>query len=198
MMALADHIIVPTTEMKRRVFDATHREAFVIGDPYEQEECPPHTQGDNLLWFGHNLNLKDLLPYLNLVDKFDFTICTGPHLPESDEDCRYVKWSPEALKEEFKRANLVLLPTRKGVEHKTSNRLVNAIRAGCFPICGNHPGYYEFRQMAWVGDIHTGLRWAKAFPHLLDELVLEAQEYVRERYSPLTIGKQWCKVMEAL
>jgi len=49
-----------------------------------------------------------------------------------------------------------------------------------------------------VGEFYTGLRWATAFRKDLDDCVLAAQDYIRDRYSPETIGKKWAELMEGV
>ena len=159
---------------------------IVIPDPYEESEVKPHTVGNKSLWFGHQINLKDLdgwKPYLNCLD---VNILTGKD------------WSTEAQSRALQQSNIVLLPSRKGVEYKTANRLVNSLRAGCFPICSHHPSYEEFRQFCWIGDPHTAIQWLSEFSHITDELVANGQEYIKDRFSPEAIGKKWKEALETL
>lgn len=192
----ADFVVVPTQVMADRVLEHTGKVAdAIIPDAYEEEESEPHADGEKVIWFGHNTNVKDLRPWMGNLKDWDLTVLTGPNLPE---DARSRKWTKEAQTEELSKANIVFLPTRKGAEYKTNNRLLNSIRAGCFAICAQHPSYIEFKKMVWVGDPYTGLRWVKAFRSDLNGLVKEAQDYIRDRYSPATIGSMWAKAMEAV
>ncbi len=193
----ADFLIVPTQVMADRVLEHTGRLVdAVIPDAYEEDEREPHAEGDRALWFGHNANVKDLRKWMGNLKDWDFLVLTGPRLPEDGVNSR--KWSKEAQTEELSRANIVFLPTRKGAEYKTNNRLLNSIRAGCFPICAQHPSYIEFKQSVWVGDPYTGLRWVKAFRSDLNALVRQSQDYIRDKYSPQAIGSLWAKAMEAV
>lgn len=195
MAERADVLVVPTEEMKKRVFENSARESMVIPDPYEEPECEPHAVGMNALWFGHKVNLPPLMPWISIIKKngFDLRIVTGPNPPP---DC--VAWSPKTVKEELARANVVVLPTKPGDEYKSPNRLLNTIRAGCFAVCDPHPSYEEFKHFMWVGDIRTGLHWCKAFSEDLNRLVKRAQEHIEERYSPATIAHKWAQLLEAL
>lgn len=196
MGELATRIVTPTAEMSRRILGYLGRESTVIPDAYEQELCAPHAVGNQALWFGHRLNLQDLEPHIPNVAAAGFAldVATGPkHVNE-----QWVQWGPAALAKCLARSNIVLLPTRKGAEYKSPNRLLNAIRAGCFPICSRHPSYTEFRSMVWVGDMRTGLMWAKAFQDDLNGLVLTAQDYVEINYSPAAIGYRWAQMLGAL
>jgi hypothetical protein len=196
MVGLADAIVCPTENMAGRMmkyFDKTVD--AIIPDPYEEPFAAPHADGKKLLWYGHPVNLKDLKDTLPFLSKQDLTIVTGKnHGLEHD----YLQWSPEVQTRELQRANIVILPTRKGVEFKSPNRLVNSIRAGCLPVCGGKvPSYYEFRKYAWVGSFYTGLQWALAYPHELNAIVAEGQQYI-EKFSPENIGRLWQQVIDAV
>jgi hypothetical protein len=189
---VAHTLVTPTKEMAARLYDYTGRKAEVIPDPYELDLQEPHAQGLNALWFGHNVNLGDLQPWRKWLNGYEIRVVTGPGVVEPQ-----IKWSPDALNEELARANVVLLPTRHGAENRSPNRLLNAIRAGCFPVCSKHPSYDEFKKMVWVGDIRTGLQWAKSQQGMLNGLVKEAQSYI-EKYSPQSIGLQWAQFLGSL
>lgn len=196
MVGLADFLVAPTENMASRLGKYFGKTAdAVIPDPYEEALQPPHAAGQKLLWYGHPVNLKDLKGNLEYIKDFDLTIVTGKN---HGLDHDYLQWTPEVQTQELSRANIVIIPTRKGVEFKTANRLVNALRAGCFPVCGGHiPSYQEFRKVAWVGNFSTGLRWATAYPQDLNALVAEGQQYI-EKFSPENIGKLWQQVVDSL
>jgi hypothetical protein len=196
MVSLADCLVAPSENMAGRLMKYFNRTAdAVIPDPYEEPLSAPHADGQKLLWYGHPVNLKDLKESLPALKNLALTIVTGQN---HGLDHDYLQWSPEVQTRELKKANMVILPTRKGTEFKTANRLVNALRAGCFPVCGGHiPSYQEFRKVAWVGHFSTGLRWATAYPQDLNALVAEGQQYI-EKFSPENIGKLWQQVVDAL
>lgn len=186
MAFLADVITCPTKEMQSRIFNCVSKESVVIPDPYECEEYKPHADGDKKLWFGHQRNLVEILPYL---DKYPMTVCTG----ETDKLTDYVKWSVESQEICLRKANWVVIPSAGN--YKSPNRLINSLRMGCFPIVGLNDSHKEFRKFCWVGNITTGLNWAKAFQSDLNELVKEGQEYVGKHYSPEKIGSCWKDVI---
>jgi len=183
MLGLADYIVCPTDFMRERMREFVDKDIEVIGDPYEMEELAPHAQGDQLLWFGNPLNLKDIAPYQEIGN---LIVYTGD------------PWSLKDQKGYMKSANKVLLPTQKGSGHKTANRLVNSLRMGLFPICDPHPSYGEFKDFVWTGGIETGLRWVKAFEDGLDDCVKEGQKYVNKHYSPKVIGDQWASFINSI
>lgn len=190
---MAHTVICPTPVMADVIFNKTGRVvSAVIPDPYEEELRSPHASAARkFLWFGHPRNLADLIPWQPFIKNLDLRICTGPNKGVGD----YVPWSPQTQKAELDAAHIVLLPTRKGAEYKSPNRLINAIRAGCFAVCGDHPAYKEFRKFVWVGNFATGIKWAIHFREDLDGLVSEAQAYV-EKYSPANVGKLWAEVLK--
>lgn len=188
MLKLADLVTCGTEEMRRRI-----GKGEIIPDPYEEEETTPHTQGNKALWFGHQINYPDIEAWKPHLKGLDLHIMTGPR---QIAGCSL--WSLENQHKALKESNIVLLPVRKGVEHKTSNRLLNALRAGCFPICSHHPSYEEFRQFAWLGDPHTAIRWLSEFSSITDEIVKAGQDYIRDKYSPETIGKRWKEVLGSI
>jgi len=195
MATLADAIVTPTDNMGGRVLKYMGRMVdAVIPDPYEEALATPHANGaDRFLWYGHQGNLKELSPWIPYLKDIDLTIVTGEnHHLTAD----YIRWTPESQTEQLHRANVVLIPTRKGAEYKSPNRLVNALRAGCFPICGDQlPSLFEFKKVAWVGNFTTGIKWAQAEKDHLNDLVAEGQEYI-EKFSPENVGKQWRELIE--
>ena len=152
-------------------------EATYIPDPYEFAEIAPHANGEKVVWFGHKSNLKEVEPF----GGEDIRVITGPGVVEGT-----TFYSPENLLRGCTEANIALIPSK--VAYKSPNRVVNALRLGLFPVCGN---LHKDFNMCWIGEPHTGLRWAKHFKTDLNDLVREGQEYIRDRYSPETVGKQW-------
>jgi len=192
---LADAIVCPTNAMRARIYDYTKRDSVAIGDPYEQPECKPHADSEtlNYLWFGHMGNLKDILDVSHILDGRRLRVVSGPQQIPS-----VIPWSPDNMRDAFAVSNIALFPTKPGAEYKSPNRLINSIRAGLFPICMTHPSYLEFKHFAWVGNFPTGLKWVDAFNGELNDLVLAGQDYIRDRYSPETIGKQWASFLEGV
>lgn len=193
MVEASDYLVCASNVMRGRIFDYTKRDSVVISDPYEQDECEPHADGDSFLWFGHIRNFDEIQNVMHLLGDRRLRLVSGPKtFPQ------VIQWTPENMKHAFKLSNIALFPTQAGAEYKSPNRLINSIRAGCFPLCMTHPAYLEFKHMAWVGHFPTGLRWVDAFKNDLNGLVKEAQDYVRNRYSPKTIGEQWASFLHGL
>lgn len=190
---LADGIVCASTVMRGRIYDYVKKDSVAIPDPYEFDEVEPHAEGDNFLWFGHIGNWQEVVTAADFMGERKLRIVTGPQqFPNT------IPWSPENLKSAFGMSNIVILPTRPGGEHKSANRLINSLRAGCFPVCMNHPAYEEFKKYVWVGHFPTGLRWVDGFKKDLNSLVAEGQKYISTKYSPEAIGAQWANYLESL
>jgi len=194
---LADAIVCASDVMRARIYDYTKKHAVSISDPYEVPECAPHADGDQLLWFGHQVNMGALLHVLPLLKDRPLRVVTGP---KPAPNC--ILWSPENLMNAFAASNTVILPVKRGDEHKSPNRLINSLRAGCFVVTMEHPSYDEFKRFIWAGKspsgFPTGLRWMDAFRSDLNDLVKAGQDYIRDKYSPTTIGAQWASFLESV
>ena len=190
---IADGIVTGSDVMRGRIYDYVKRDSVVLNDPYEQEECAPHADGDEFLWFGHIRNFAEAQTAFPFMGDRRLRVVTGPQ-----KIAGTIQWSPEVMKQAFPISNIVILPTQEGAEYKSPNRLLNSIRAGCFPVCMSHPAYREFRDFVWVGNFPTGLRWVDAFKDDLNGLVAKAQDYIRDKYSPSAIGKQWADYLESV
>lgn len=190
---VGDYIICASPVMKEIIRERTGRDAHVIPDPYEFDEVEPHADGDNFLWFGHYRNFVEMTKVMKSMGERKLRVVTGPkEIPGT------IPWSIGNLRKTFKMSNIVILPTQEGAEYKSPNRLINALRQGCFCVCMDHPAYWEFRDYVWVGDFHTGLRWTEAFRGELNACVKAGQDYIRSKYSPAAIGALWAQFLEAV
>ncbi len=198
MVEIADLVVCPTANMSDRLVKYGLRPAdVIIPEAYEEPYGEPHADGiDRLLWFGSIGNLKDIRPWIKngKLDGCNLTIVTGPN---ENLGHNWVQWSPDVQTRALQESQIVLLPTRVGVEYKSANRLVNALRAGCFAVCGSLPAYKEFQKFAWVGKFETGLQWVHPMKDELNDRVREGQAYI-EKFSPENVGKLWEQALEAL
>ncbi|MAF88896.1 MAG: hypothetical protein CL963_00045 [Euryarchaeota archaeon] len=190
MIEIADFVVAPTRVMQVRMSEFTDKDITVIPDPYEMELQEPHAEGEKLIWFGHKANLESVRRYMKLPN---LTVVTGP---EAGEGC--IEWDFETQFEEMKKANISILPTTPGNEHRSPHRLCDSLRMGLFPICDPHPAYKEFKDVAWTGGMDTGLRWARHFQDELNDIVLEGQAYVEKHFSPEEVGRQWNDFVESI
>jgi hypothetical protein len=76
---------------------------------------------------------------------------------------------------------------------KSENRFVESIRRGCYVCAEPLPAYEGFPIK--TGDICKHLDWVRQNPVEAFLKLIAAQEFIRERYSPATIAKQWLEVI---
>ena len=192
MIRMADLVVCPTENMSDRLVKYGLKPAdIIIPEAYEEPHGDPHANGaEKFLWFGSQGNLKEIRPWIKngTLAGHSLAIVTGPNENLGHD---WTQWTPETQTTALQASQVVLIPTRKGVEYKSANRLVNALRAGCFPVCGGGiPSFKEFRQFAWVGQFETGLQFVKAVTDELNDRVAAGQQYI-QKFSPQTIGKLW-------
>jgi len=179
-IAKADLVTCNSETMKEIIRRETDRIATVIPDPYESEEKPAG-MGKGLLWFGHQSNLIDLHPYLDL----DPEVLTGND------------WSRDKQLAALDRCAAVLIPTGKSMA-KSANRLIESVRNGRFVIAGNLPAHDEFKDWMWIGDIRDGVEWLKEYPKAAMQNVADCQRHIRNKYSPEAIGRLWFNALGQL
>lgn len=173
----ADLVTCNSEVMKEIIKKETGRDAVVILEPYESREREPSI-GDRLYWFGHQSNLKDLERLLPSLNREKLLILTG------DE------WSIERHNKMMVLPLIVIIPTGKSMA-KSENRMVEAIRQGKYVCAERLPAYEQFSQFFPLGDIPAGIEMALSNKQQAIERIKAAQDYVREKYSPEVIGKQW-------
>lgn len=175
----ADLVTCNSEEMRRIILAECGVEATVIPDPYEQPECEPRVHG-RVLWFGHQSNLPDLVPWLEGIA--DIEVVTGPNIPGT------TAWTPEAMDRAFSDAGIVVIPTGKSMA-KSANRAIESIRRGLFVVAGYLPAYADLG--VYIGNIHDGIKWA--LEHKADAMhrIRMSQNYIAREYSPERIGELW-------
>lgn len=173
-----------------------HREggrvAEVIPDPYEHPEWEP-SWGDGLMWYGHSVNVKDLVRVIPQLRGRPVVALTN----ETERLESFVPWSKEAMDEWFTKSRFVIIPTGRNI-YKSANRLLEAVRAGKFVVAEPLPAYEEFREWMWIGGIREGLDWADAHKDECLDRVRACQDYIRDKYSPRTIAEKWARVIDAV
>ncbi len=182
-LEVADEITCPTLEMQK-IIKKHGRDATIIEDPYEYEEKYPHCDGSRLLWFGHKVNYHSLKRILPEISEYSLRIVSNI------EGC--IAWSPISLLSELRDADIVILPATAG--YKSPNRAVESIRNGCMVVAEDHPSLEDFP--IWKGNIREGIEWTKTHLKEANEMIREAQSFVRERFSPRTQADAWRKVLE--
>lgn len=182
MCALANTITTASAAMAETVLEHTGRHATVIDDPYEDNESEVRCKGHNVLWFGHSANLSSLPRHLEDSD-IDLTIC-------SNWAKSTVQWSRQNEMRCLSNCAVALVTGNN--PGASSNRIVKAIRAGRFVVAPRGVSAWEqFEPYIWLGDVQKGIRWAFNNREEACRRTLAGQEYIRERFSPKAIGKQW-------
>lgn len=185
VIARAHAVTTPTPLLAEFIFDDFGRFATVIDDPYEFECVPPHVRGNNLLWFGHASNYDGMAMFREALKDYPL------RLVSNIDGC--IPWSKETMREEFLKADIVLLPD--SAPTKSCNRAVEAIRQGCFVVATPHPSL-EGIPGIWVGDLMKGVAWASTHAQDANERLIQSQAYVRARFSPVRVGNAWKTLAE--
>lgn len=187
----ADEATCPTEAMREIIRNVPHfgRDAMVIPDYYEFPVAKPHCHGVNLLWFGHAVNKMSLSRLL------DSGALNGYPLRVVSNFGGTIPWSYETMLEEFKRADIVVLPATE--RYKSANRAVESIRQGCFVIAEPHPAWDDIPGI-YIGDIKEGLEWLKRQPITeVNRRISTAQKYVTGKYSPKIITAMWKNLIQS-
>lgn len=194
MCAMADKVTCSTETLKGVIRQETGCEAEVIPDPYEWSEKPPRrpTSGalPRVMWYGNLSSLNSLLQEIqkqSLDDMFLYAVC------KPNEKLNCIPWSIEAMSEGFDTAEVVIIPVEddEWSRHKSSNRMVEAIRNGVFVVANPIPAYEPFRNLMWLGDIREGVEWAYENAEEAQERVRVAQQLVKDLYDPEMIARKW-------
>lgn len=187
---LADVVTCNSHEMARAILAKTSRVATVIPDPYEQPEQSPRVH-DRVLWFGHQSNLADLMPWVDgmkAAGASQMEIVTG-----LDAD-GVTRWTPESMDAAFERAGLVVIPTGKSMA-KSGNRAIESLRRGLFVVAGYLPAYADLG--VYTGNIHDGIAWALSHRQDVLHRIAMAQNYISREYSPERIGELWVQALSS-
>lgn len=175
MLDIADVVTCSTPKLAERLDCDSH----IVPDCFEFQEEAPHCNGRNLLWFGHAVNYQSIAK-LNIE---------GVRIVCNKEGC--IPWSLLTMREEFARADIVLLP--RTADYKSPNRAIEAIRQGCFVVAEPHPALRDFP--IWIGDIQEGIEWAASNPDQANAMTKQAQAFVSEWYSPAMQAAAWRKAL---
>lgn len=187
----ADAVVCPTEEMARRIHEYVQKEAHIIPDSWENRGLP-HAEGEKFLWLGHQLNLNEILPYKQMLLRYDMTYCTGPN-----DVLECVPWSTSMQGQVLAQSNVVLLPNKEET-YKSANRLINAVMAGCFVIGSKIVINREFKHFCYLGPVKGGLQFVQGYKSELNALVREGQRYIQMNYSPEIIGRKWQSVFDSI
>ncbi len=179
----ATSITVSSKKLQERLYKDYRLKSEVIEDCYTNEEWLPSIPNDNIVWFGHPSNANSLRPYLKL-DKL--IVCS-----KNIETSKLIEYSEKTELQLLKDNGLVLLTSNNPMTN--GNRIIRALRAGKFIITPNFnvEAWNEFKDFIWQGDVSEGIRWALANRDEALWKVKLGQDYIREKFSPVTISNMW-------
>jgi hypothetical protein len=196
MIIGAGAVTVTSSVMKNRVNEETGVNAVIIEDPVEFERGEIKSISDpKVMWFGTPVNLKTIdfkdFPYeLEVVttDRAD----VRRFLDSVNYDVKFTEWSIDAMKEAFKRNNIVIVPstTEKFMQAKSANRVANAIYAGLSVVASPIPAYEQFSE-------YITLEWDVSAMRV-KQVTTEAQDYVDSKFNISVIGEKWKTLFDSI
>jgi hypothetical protein len=190
MCSVAQTITCASEAMAECIKFYTGRDATVIDDPWETEERPAAVEGEGVLWFGHSANIASLLPHIEAIGP-KLLIC-------SNVRSAHVPWTLENEGKCLQGAAVAVLTSSS--PGASANRVVKAIRAGRFVVCGSGAPH-SWQAMApyiWIGDVGEGIRWALNNREEACKKIQAGQAYIREKFSPQLIGSQWAALFASI
>lgn len=183
LIGSASVVTVASKKLKENFYNNYRVKTEVIEDSYTNEEWLPSIANDKILWFGHPSNTSSLLPYLKLDN---LIVCS-----KNIDTKKLVPYSEKTELELMNDCGLVLLTSSNPMTN--GNRVIRALRAGKFVITPNKnvDAWNEFKDFIWQGNVSEGIKWALANRDQACIKVKLGQDYIRERFSPVTISNQW-------
>lgn len=163
-----------------------------------------------LLWFGaqeRNFHyLRQQVPALQRLANdlpIALSVVTGP-IDSMDAEmaawnsitphfqARYSLWSMQTLARELEVSEMVIIPSDPaGRMAASANRMVESFWAGRFVVAHGVASYWRFHELAWIGEIAEGVRWAVNNPAAVRARIAAAQEVIAAEYTPEAVGPQW-------
>jgi len=205
LLQAADSVVANSYGLAEALRTQTLSRVSVIGDAVEGERGEPRgaaRRPPRLLWFGQPQNvdtvragLEPLRPAL-----FALTIVSSPGSGAENLGHRFVTWSADAVAEELRECDAVLLPAaahdvRNVV--RSASRFQRALWAGRFVIANPVPAYAALGRFGWVGpDLAAGLAWLVENPDAAVERIRAGQEWVAEHASPEANARAWRAIVE--
>ena len=199
MCGFADVVLTPSDNMKSLVEAYTHTAVEVVKEPITM---PYYKAGlwdiDSLMWFGHISNISPLVNELESIpDRYDLEVITNAVVEGGDFTS--LKWRQGLVEERLKTINIVLLPidlNRRGSVYKSTNRAVDALRAGKVVITNSVDVYGELEDYIIISDtIAEGLEYYSTHYSTVLENVQAGQKYVQENYNDIKVLEDWNKIL---
>lgn len=210
IIGACNEIVACSEGLITRIEEELSREARWVKDPISHRIKKPKEgkRSDEPVWFGHAGNQAGLLQWLPHLKQRTTTIISNGLTTEMTEAAKYsyqfVQFSPTNLELFLNSAKIALCaydaknPLRQS---SSTNRVVDAIAAGCFPILNELGIYKELSNFVAVCNEPEHIDMTLDY-HLRNEdsrrhFVSLGQEYLKEHYSDEVITKQWLQAIES-
>lgn len=201
MCDIATEITCPTQKMAEVIKDSTCRDATVIPDPWEMPEMEPteFSGVPRVMWYGFDTTINR---YALLGAKIKYPLECISQVDERGtfDNVTFIPYSRDEMLAGFKRNDIVAIPSLDDsrCHTKSHNRLLEGLRGGMIVCAAPLPSYLEFSDYVYLDwDINRAIEAVLDDPDAAIEKTRAGQEYIRERYSPKTIARQWQKFLFA-
>ncbi len=201
MCDLATDITCPTYEMVKVIKEYAGRDAVVIPDPWEMPEIEPTEFSGipKVMWYGFDTTINR---YALLGAKIKYPLECISQVDERGtfDNVTFIPYSHEEMLAGFRRNDIVAIPSINDARclTKSHNRLLEGLRGGMIVCAAPLPSYQEFADFCYLDwDINRAIEAVLDDPDAAIEKTRAGQEYIRERYSPKTIARQWQKFLFA-
>ncbi|MEO5861662.1 MAG: hypothetical protein ABIQ03_04280 [Burkholderiales bacterium] len=110
---------------------------------------------------------------------------------------RYVEWSPEAMLEQFRTANVVIVPNSRDEFSlcKSANRTVMALSAGVPVVATYTPALAKLRGCVEFDDFYGGIKRYLSEPSHAHLHIQKGQVLIKELFGQHAIGEDWLFVI---
>ena len=215
----ADLVTVNSVQMGMSVKEHTGRDSIVMPDPFERPKlAPAFAPGEDLklLWFGSQSSFK-FLPIVELWQRLENEIKNYRYTMVSSKTERLLSkmmlrqskgavnninfdridmqtWTWELQGQLLQDCDIVLMPVltdNPRTDTKSANRVIDSLMSGRFVITTPLASYEEFAPYTWQGDYIEGIKWARANPTKVIEMITAGQKYTEEHYSAQMLSKQF-------
>jgi len=216
---LADLVSVNSENMGISVKHHTGRDYVVMPDPYERPILKPKFNPNSqleLLWFGSQSSFA-FLPIVEVWQRLEQDIIDYRYSMISSKTDRVLSkmkkrqdkgsvtginldkinleiWTWERQGQLLESCDIVLMPVQTEnprTDTKSANRLIDSLISGRFVITTPLHSYLDFEPFTWQGDYIEGIKWARANPEKVLEMITAGQHYVEENYSARVLSKRF-------
>lgn len=111
---------------------------------------------------------------------------------------RYVEWSPISIEEEFKQADVVVIPNSLDAfsRCKSANRTVLALSKDIPVVATFSPALLELKKCIKLDNFYEGIKCYLSDQNLKEQHLALAKKLIREQYGQNVIGSKWRSVID--